>query len=49
MKELKTSGVKYDSPRVESIEIETTAILCASSNELKNLTKNDEFEFNWEN
>lgn len=46
MKELKTSGVMYDSPRVESIEIETTAILCASSNELEDLKK-ETIDFGW--
>ena len=36
----------YDSPVVEIVEIETTSILCASSEELDDLKKEDG-DFNW--
>ena len=47
MKMKKTLSVNYDSPRVDVIKIDTSAVLCESS-ELKDLAK-EEFDFGWAN
>lgn len=39
--------VSYDSPRMDVMEIDTSAVLCEST-EIKDLTKED-FDFNWGN
>ena len=39
-------AVFYDSPVVEIVEIEAASVLCASSDELDDLKKED-FDFNW--
>ena len=46
MKILFNGDVKYDKPVVKIVEIETTSVLCASTNELEDLKKED-FEFGW--
>ena len=46
MKKTNKSAVFYDSPVVEIVEIEAASVLCASSNELDDLNKED-FDFNW--
>ena len=46
MKKTNKLTVFYDSPVVKIVELETTSVLCASSNELNDLKKED-FEFNW--
>ena len=46
MKKTNKSAVFYDSPVVEIVEIEAASVLCASSDELDDLKKED-FDFNW--
>lgn len=48
MKKITEQVVKYDRPNVGLLEMETMAVLCASSEELDDLRKED-FDFGWEN
>ena len=48
MKTLNESYATYGSPAVEVIDIDTADILCASSGDLDELTKNS-YDFDWEN
>lgn len=47
MKHSINCSVDYDRPLVNILEIETTSVLCASSDQLSDIKKED-FEFGWE-
>lgn len=46
--EIKNSFAVYDSPAARIMKFENEGILCASSDELDDLRKED-FDFGWEN
>lgn len=46
MKKTNKPTVSYDSPVVEIVEIEAASVLCASSEKLDDLKKED-FDFGW--
>lgn len=48
MKSLINSSVKYDRPTVDILEMATESMLCASSEELDDIQKED-FDFGWIN